>query len=85
MLDPAFIKQGQNYPSFSVAPVPQQLEQQQRSPNNNLLEDGRMTLNKMMGGGVGLRGISVGRGSHQQDNEDRQMFDISSTFVEEFR
>jgi hypothetical protein len=44
-----------------------------------------MTLNKMMGGGVGLRGISVGRGSHQQDNDDRQMFDISSTFVEEFR
>jgi hypothetical protein len=44
-----------------------------------------MTLNKMMGGGVGLRGISVGRGSHQLDNDDRQMFDISSTFVEEFR
>jgi hypothetical protein len=44
-----------------------------------------MTLNKMMGGGVGLRGISVGRGSHQLDYDDRQMFDISSTFVEEFR
>jgi hypothetical protein len=82
VLDPAFIKQGLNYPSFSVPPVPQQPEQ--RSPKNNL-DDGRMTLNKMMGGGAGLRGISVGRGSHQLDNDDRQMFDISSTFVEEFR
>ena len=47
-----------------------------------------MTLAKLIGNnGGGLRGMSFGRGSHHHEmtTDDRQLYEIGNTLIEEFR